>query len=129
MFNFMKKADTATQEAPASTTQETFKDIRPQWKALAQERKITREDIATLCIYRSLIKGEGKEGAISRLRKAFRPITNPVKLENGAHPYGALRSALWMTKHSTFVTWLDDEPRQALLALAKDIKVVVGDIK
>jgi len=129
MFNFMKKADTATQEAQASTTQVTFKDIRPQWKALAAERKITREDIAALCIYRSLIKGEGKEGAISRLRKSFSPITNPVKLENGAYPYGSLASALWMTKHSTFITWLDDESKQSLLILAKEIKVVMGDIK
>lgn len=129
MFNFMKKADTAIQEAPASTTQLTFKDIRPQWKALAQERKITREDIAALCLYRALVKEQGKEGSIGRLQRAFKPITNKVKIDNGAYPYGALDSALWMVKNSTLITWLDEEPKQALLALAKEIKVKGGSIQ
>jgi len=106
-----------------------MKDIRQQWKALAADRKVTREDIAALCLYRALVKEQGKEGAISRLHKSFIPITNPIKIENGAHPYGALASALWMVKHSTFVTWLDEEPKQALLTLAKEIKVVGGKIQ
>ena len=122
MFNFMKKANTATTEAQASTTQATFKDIRPQWKTLAQERKITKEDIAALCIYRSLIKGEGKEGAISRLKKAFKPITNTTKLENGADPQGALKSAIWSIKYSKFAEWLDKDELAALLEAAKKTK-------
>jgi len=128
MFNFMKRAETATQEAQASTTQTTFKDIRPQWKSLAAERKITKEDIAGLCIYRALVKGEGKEGAISRLKKAFKPVTNPVKIENGAYPYGSLASALWSVKYSTFVQWLDEKDRDSIIAIAKDIKVRGGEI-
>jgi len=129
MFNFMKKAESATQEAQASTTQTAFKDIRPLWKALAEERKITKEDIAALCIYRALVKEQGKEGAISRLQRAFKPVTNTVKLENGAAPYGALDSALWLVKRSTFITWLDEEPKQAVLALAKEIKIKDGSIQ
>lgn len=124
----MKKADTATNEAQASTTQSTFKDIRPQWKALAQERKITSSDIAALCIYRSLIKGEGKEGAISRLEKAFKPISNPVKIENGAHPYGSLQSALWSIKYSNFIEWLDEPQKAGIIAMAKDIKIRGGEL-
>lgn len=100
-----------------------MKDIRQNWKALAADRKITREDIAALCLYRALVKEQGKEGAISRLRKSFKAITNPVKLENGAYPFGALESSLWSIRHSTLITWLDEEEKQAMLTLAKEIKV------
>ena len=126
MFNFMKKADEA---AATTSTQTTFKDIRPQWKALAKERKLDSSDMAALCIYRSMIKGEGKEGAISRMHKSFKPITNPAKLENGAHPYGSLSSALWSIKYSTFITWLDEDTKTTLFAIAKDIKAMGKEIK
>lgn len=106
-----------------------MKDIRQNWKALAADRKITREDIAALCLYRALVKGQGKEGAISRLQKAFKAITNPIKLENGAYPYGALESSLWAIKHSTLVAWLDEDEKTSLLALAKEIKVKGKEIQ
>lgn len=118
----MKKADTATQEATASTAQNTFKDIRPQWKALAKERKITKEDIAALCIYRAMVKGEVPDGAKTRLGKAFKPITNVVKLENGADPHGALKLAIWSIKYSKFAEWLDKDQLTALLEAAKKTK-------
>jgi hypothetical protein len=98
-------------------------DIRQQWKALAAERKITREDIAALALYKSIIKGQGKEDAIARLRKSFIPITNPIKLENGAYPYGALESALWSVKYSTVYSWLQEDEKEKLVALAKEIKI------
>jgi hypothetical protein len=122
MFNFMKKAVTATQEVTASTTQATFKDIRPLWKALAKERKITKEDIAALCIYRAMVKGEVPEGAKTRLQRAFKPITNTTKLGNGARPYGALESAVWSIKYSKFAEWLDKDELAALLEAAKKTK-------
>lgn len=116
MFNFIRKAETATQEATASTT---FKDIRPLWKAFAKERKITKEDIAALCIYRAMVKGEVPVGANTRLLKAFKPITNTVKLENGADPQGALKSAIWSIKYSKFAEWLDKDELAALLEAVK----------
>jgi len=100
-----------------------MKDIRQNWKALAAERKITREDIAALNLYRTLIKEQGKEEAISRLRKSFKPITNSIKLENGAYPYGSLESAIWGIKYSTFITWLEKEEQEKLIAFAKEFKV------
>ena len=118
----MKKAETATQEAPASTTQATFKDIRPLWKALAKERKITKEDIAALCIYRAMVKGEVPEGAKTRLQRAFKPITNTTKLENGADPQGALKSAVYSIKYSKFAEWLSKDELAALLEAAKKTK-------
>jgi hypothetical protein len=124
MFNFMKKAETATivTEAQTEQAQKSFTDIRAKWKALSADRKITKEDIAALCIYRSLIAGEGKEGAISRLKKSFKPITNPVKLENGMDPYGALKSAIWGTRHSVVLTWLEPQEKAALQALATELQ-------
>jgi hypothetical protein len=100
-----------------------MKDIRQQWKALAEKREIKSEDIAALCIYRALVKNEGKEGAIARLRKSFNPVTNPVKIENGAAPYFALSTALWSVKYSTLLTWLDEEGKTAVVALSKEIKI------
>lgn len=100
-----------------------MKDIRQQWKALAEKREIKSEDIAALCIYRALVKNEGKEGAISRLRKSFNPVTNPVKIENGAAPYFALSTALWSVKYSTLLVWLDEEDKAAVVALSKEIKI------
>ena len=123
MFNFLKKADSAkTIETSVSQTPVSFKDIRPQWKALAQERKITKEDIAALCIYRALVKGEVPEGAKTRLHKAFRPITNQIKIANGAAPYAALDTALYSLKYSAFAKWLSEDEMKALIAAAKTTK-------
>ena len=124
MFNFMKKAEEATNvtEAQTEQAQKSFTDIRAKWKALSADRKITKEDVAALCIYRSLIAGEGKEGAISRLKKAFKPITNPVKLENGMDPYGAMKSAIWGVKYCTVLTWLTPSEAAATLAIARELQ-------
>jgi hypothetical protein len=117
-----------TQEAAASQAH-SFTDIRAKWKSLADAREIAKEDIAALCIYKAMIAGEGKDGAIARIRKSFVPITNPVKLENGAYPYGSLDTALWLIKHSTFQSWLTEEEKTNLLNLSKEIKVTGKEIK
>ena len=122
MFNLFKATE-ATQNNEAQASQKVSTDTRPKWKALAAERKITYEDMAALAIYRSMVKGEGKEGAISRLHKSFKPITNTVKLENGARPYLSLYFALWLVKKSTFISWLTEEEKQEMLAIAKSIKI------
>ena len=97
-----------------------IKDIRPKWKALAAARELTKEDIAALCIYRAVYKGQIPDGAKSRLLKSFKPITNPVKLNNGANPNGALISALHSIKYSHFADWLDKEELQQLIDAAKE---------
>lgn len=107
------------QEAVASTTV-SISDIRPQWKALAADRKNTKEDIVALVLYRSMLKGGVKEDVLARLRKSFKPITNIVKLDNGAYPYGSLQEALRMVKYSTVIQWLTPDEGKALLALAQD---------
>ena len=96
-----------------------MKDIRQQWKALAADRKITREDIAALCIYRAMVKEQIPEGAKSRLHKSFKPITNQTKLDNGAQPYAALESAVNCIEYSAFAGWLDETEMKALLEAAK----------
>jgi hypothetical protein len=103
-----------------------MKDIRQQWKAHAASKKITSQDIAALCIYRSLVKEQGEEGALSRLKKSFTPVTNPVKLANGASPMFSMRQALWMVKNSVFTEWLTDEEYKPIgeiaLSLHRSIK-------
>lgn len=100
-----------------------MKDIRQNWKALAADRNTKCEDIAALCLYRALAKEQGKEGAIYRLRKSFNPITNSVKLENGAEPYFALSTALRLLKYSTVFSWFPESEKQAILDLAREIKI------
>ena len=101
-----------------------MKDITQQWKALANKRKIKSEDIAALCIYRALVKNKGKEVAIAKLRKAFSPITNPIKLNNGAESYSALAYALRMVKYSQVLTWIDnEEDKNAIIAMSREISI------
>jgi hypothetical protein len=116
MLNFLK-TEAATQTSEAA---KPLKDIRPQWKALAAARQITKEDIAAYCIYRAVYKGQIPEGAKTRLQKSFSPITNKVKLDNGAAPYGALTTALHSIKYSHFAEWLDKEELQQLIDAAKE---------
>lgn len=124
MFNFLKKADEAKTEATNTTSEaaKPIKDIRPQWKALAAAREITKEDIAALCVYRALRKEQVPEGAKSRLHKSFKPITNKVKLENGAYPYGSLETALNSIKYSNFAKWLDEDELKQMLDAVKTTK-------
>lgn len=114
------------QEAIASQTEVTFTDIRPQWRELAAKRKITKEDIAALCLYRSLLKGGNTEDTLARLRKSFKPITNIVKLDNGAYPYGSLQEAMRMLKYSTVTTWLTETETKMLYSFAL---VILKEIK
>ena len=107
-----------------ATSEQTrnLKDIRPLWKARAAAREITRADIAALCVYRALIKGEVPDGAKSRLHKSFSPITNQVKLANGAKPYGSMEYALYAIKYSCFADWLDPDQLKQLMNAAKTTK-------
>lgn len=106
-----------------------MKNIRKQWKAHASAQKISSRDIAALCIYRSLLKhgnetlpqGYGKEGAIQRLRKSFKPITNTVKLENGCTPFCTLVESLRLIKYSEVYSWLDEADQKDMLALASEL--------
>ena len=105
-----------------------MKDIRQNWKDLAKTKAITKQDIAALCIYRTLRKEESKEQAIERIRKSFIPITNSTKIANGAHPYWALQESMYSLKSSKIYSWLDDEDKEKFLALAKEIKIRGKDI-
>lgn len=123
MFNFLKSnKDTTEATTQAPEAAKPIKDIRPQWKALAAAREITKEDIAALCVYRAVRKEQIPEGAKTRLQKSFKPITNKVKLENGAYPNGALETALNSIKYSNFAKWLDKEELDQLLDAVKTTK-------
>lgn len=105
-----------------------MKDIRNQWKALAADRKITREDITALCLYRALVREQGKPGAIARLSRSFRAITNPTKLANGAEPLGSLETSLWRIRNSTLFSWLEKPEQDQMLAFAREFKITGQEI-
>ncbi len=96
-----------------------MKDIRTQWKALAAAKSITREDIAALCLYRTLVREAEEPTAAQRLRKSFSPITNKNKLANGSRPFESLEYALRTIKYSSFAKWLDEEDLNKMTELAK----------
>ena len=147
MFNFLKssKDEVKTEvitvtEAVAEETPKTFTDIRPQWKELAGKKCLSSSDMAALHIYRAIIKGEGAEGAKSRLKKAFKPVTCPRKLGGGAHPWGGYQAALYGISYlswrydaetrkganvrilTTAATWLNESELKTLLEIAEQLK-------
>jgi cellulase/cellobiase CelA1 len=123
MFNLFKGQSANTETVIAEPKR--YKDIRAQWKALAADRKITKEDIAALCIYRAMVKDQVPELAISKLQKSFKPITNQTKLINGAAPFAAREYAMNAIKYSKFSEWLDADEMKALLEAAKNTKAVL----
>ncbi len=122
MFNFFKgqKAETATETTAAEPKR--FTDIRAQWKALAADRKITKEDIAALCIYRAMLRDEVPALAVTKLQKSFKAVSNPIKLQNGAAPFYARESAMNAVKYSNLTKWLTAEEQTALMDAAKKTK-------
>lgn len=126
MLNF-SKSNKDTTEATNTTSEaiiRPIKDIRPQWKALAASRQITKEDIAAYCIWKSLYNDQIPESTKERLLKSFSPITNKIKLENGADARGALRVAINSLKYSNVAQWLDEDELKLLLEEAKILKTL-----
>lgn len=68
--------------------------IKSAWKTLANNKQNTRNDHIKYCILRAMLaKGEDKVAIAKHfLHKSFSPITNPNRLANGAHPFGALQA-------------------------------------
>jgi hypothetical protein len=93
--------------------------VKAIWKTLADAKKITSQDVAALCLLRSL-KSNDTENTRARLLRAFKPITNKIKLENGAAPFGALELALRWLKYSEFAKQLPEDTQKQMEALAKE---------
>lgn len=135
MFNLFNKSKEQATEVAIPIKNSDSKEIKKNWKNLSKEKRITKQDIATLCLYRSLFipdtsdktrellaYGTDKNGAIQRLKKSFQPITNSVRLNNGEHPYRSLLQALSMVRYSTMFDWLTENEQVKLLALSNLIK-------
>ena len=110
-----------TNHVTEEKSQPVFTDTRAKWKALAADRTITRSDVAARCVYLSIIRGEDIECVKARLLKAFWPITNKVKLDNGAAPYGSMKAAIWLIRYSTFYSWLTTEEKNVIWKMAIDL--------
>jgi hypothetical protein len=68
--------------------------FKETFKSLAKSKKINRCDMALLCLVRATEKEDPLVHAKVLLKKAFTPVMNKKKLENGAHPYASLWIAL-----------------------------------
>jgi hypothetical protein len=95
------------------------------WKQLAHEKKLTRYDMAFYCLSKALLEynklqlqndynTQGpsptqKSLAIRLLQQSFTPVTKPIKLANGARPYGSLEDSLFLIKR--FLTCMTQEPK------------------
>lgn len=73
--------------------------FRAAWKILADKRALTP---AHMALY-ALLMGR----PVSR---AFSPITNPVKLQNGQLPWAAARSAAWTVSRQGLLQPFTDLP-------------------
>ena len=93
--------------------------VKAIWKKLADARTISAQDIAALCLLRSL-KSSDTANTRARLHRAFSPITNKIKLENGATPYGSLERALRWLRYSDFAKQLPEATMKEMEALAKE---------
>ena len=145
MFSFFKskkdnqEVSNITAVEPTPEMPLAFREeIREKWKDLAHKKELTSSDMAALHIYRALMKGEGKEGAIRRLKTAFRPIEKQSKIAGGALPWGALKSALsdivwlghkWQNgsfqevwNYCTFASWMQKHEIDKMLELIKEIQ-------
>jgi hypothetical protein len=107
----------STQETQA--TKEQRIKITAIWKELADAKTISSEDVAALCLLRFL-KSKNTEDIKARLHRSFSPITNKIKLENGAAPYGALERALRLLRYSEFAKQLPLDTLKEMEALAKE---------
>ena len=103
-----------------------MKDIRQNWKTISSAKTITSTDVVALCIYRTLQQEESVAEALQRLKKSFTPITNSIKLANGATPHFSLRTTLagfWYLKYnnSSLTRWLPEENYEAVRAMALEL--------
>lgn len=94
--------------------------VKAVWKKLADAKLISAQDIAALCLLRSL-KSSDTENTKVRLHRAFTPITNKIKLENGAVPYGSLEKSLRWIKYSEFAKQLPTDTLKEMESLAKEV--------
>jgi len=102
-----------------------MKDIRNLWKAHAATKTITREDIAALCLYRTLVQEQTAEDAKQKLFRSFSPISSPTKLANGSRPYDAMTYALGTVRYSVFAKWLDADDFARIEELAKETRKLI----
>lgn len=79
-----------------------MENIKTIWKQLADNKNIASNDVAAYMIIRAIhAKSNDKiEVAKALLSRAFTPITNKNKLNNGCNPYDGLQRALHNAKRS-----------------------------
>jgi hypothetical protein len=102
-------------------------NIRAFWKQLADKKEITRNDIAALCLLKALRKDDPSL-AVNYLKESFKPVTNTIKLANGAYPYYALWDALCGVTTCQVAQQLTVEEKEKLRLLATAFRGSYGKV-
>jgi hypothetical protein len=104
-------------------------DLKTQWKALADAKKINSYDVTSYAIIKAIRarSNDKLEVAKGLLLKAFSPITNKNRLHNGELPFQGLESALhsnyWRASKSFgFNTLTESEQTDYIALLNKLVK-------
>ena len=79
------------------------------WKKLANEKKIKYYDVAAYALIKAIYSKSNEKLEVARglLLKAFTPITNANKLNNGARPFQSLEWSLNLLNYSELIRELD----------------------
>lgn len=101
-----------------------MENIKKLWKQLSDNKCATANDVAAYMIIRAIhSKSNDKiEVAKALLSRAFTPITNTNKLNNGCKPYDGLQRALIGTKYSRLLNELSALTLGVFLDIVKALK-------
>ena len=94
------------------------------WKKLANEKKIKYYDVAAYALIKAIYSKSNEKLDVARamLLKAFTPITNTNKLDNGAQPFQGLAWSLDYANYSDLVKELDESGKALFESLWKALR-------
>lgn len=94
------------------------------WKKLANEKNIKYYDVAAYALIRAINSKSNEKLEVARalLLKAFTPITNENKLNNGAVPFQRLQWSLNWANWSVLLEELSPEEKKTFLSLVEQLR-------
>jgi hypothetical protein len=108
-----------------STIQTIDQDLEviPFWSEFSKTKQATYVDHAYYIVLRGIMCKRHQPAMIqiARLKKAFGPVTNTTKLQNGRKPYDTLRATLWNLQWTKPTFPVSEYQRQAVIAKAKEL--------
>jgi hypothetical protein len=114
-----------TVERAAVQPQYTRQQFIADWKALASNKSASVYATASYIIARSVMTKEPTSLAdtVQRLREAFTPVTNEVKLANGRSEYDTLTQTInYLRYYTSHNLTIPDEFKEAYLERVRDLQ-------